>query len=141
MKNRILAVLFIALYVTVLTGCSSSTNSLVGNPTEGTSSSYEKITGSKVKELINQNKNITILDVRTEEEYKAGHIEGSLLIPYDEISKKAENILKDKSSTIIVYCHSGRRSAIAAQTLSELGYSNIYDLGGISNWNYGVIAN
>ena len=140
MKNRILAILFIVTYITALTGCSSNTNSFVANSTETNSSHYEKITDQQIKEMIDQNMNITILDVRTKEEYNTGHIEGSLLIPYDEISKKADNILKDKSSTIIVYCHSGRRSAIAAQTLSELGYSNIYDLGAISNWNYGVVT-
>jgi rhodanese-related sulfurtransferase len=81
-----------------------------------------------------------ILDVRTPEEYEEGHIEGAILIPDNEITAKAEELLSDKNATILVYCRSGRRSALAAQALSELGYNKIYDFGGIIDWPYDVVV-
>jgi len=57
-------------------------------------------------------------------------------MPYGEITERAENELPDKEQTILVYCRSGRRSAIAAQTLTELGYTNVKDFGGIIDWTY-----
>ena len=93
------------------------------------SGSYQQITASQVKERLDKGDKITVIDVRTPDEYAAGHIPGSLLIPFDEIKVNTE---------IVVYCRSGRRSAIAADTLISLGYAKIYDLGAISSWTYGL---
>ena len=79
-----------------------------------------------------------LLDVRTPDEYAAGHIPGSLLIPFDEIKVKSDQLPQDKNTEIVVYCRSGRRSAIAAETLISLGYAKIYDLGAVSSWTYGL---
>ena len=79
-----------------------------------------------------------LLDVRTPDEYAAGHIPGSLLIPFDEIKVKSDQLPQNKNTEIVVYCRSGRRSAIAADTLISLGYAKIYDLGAISSWTYGL---
>ncbi len=68
----------------------------------------------------------TIIDVRTEEEYKSGHVKGAINIPYETIDK---NVNLDKEKTIFVYCKSGTRSKIAYTTLKDLGYT-VYDLGG-----------
>ena len=78
--------------------------------------------------------------LRTEEEYNAGHIENAILIPDTSIIDTAESILTDKSATILVYCRSGRRSALAAANLVELGYTNIYDFGGIVDWEYDIVV-
>ena len=90
--------------------------------------------------MIDKNSAITILDVRTEEEFNTGHIDGAILIPDTDILEKAEETLTDKSATILVYCRSGRRSALAAADLVELGYSNVYDFGGIIGWNYDIVT-
>ena len=74
----------------------------------------------------------------TADEYAAGHIPGSLLIPFDEIKVKSDQLPQDKNTEIVVYCRSGRRSAIAADTLISLGYAKIYDLGAVSSWTYGL---
>ena len=79
-----------------------------------------------------------LLDVRTPDEYAAGHIPGSLLIPFDEIKVKSDQLPQNKNTEIVVYCRSGRRSAIAADTLISLGYAKIYDLGAVSSWTYGL---
>ena len=68
----------------------------------------------------------------------AGHIPGSLLIPFDEIKVKSDQLPQNKNTEIVVYCRSGRRSAIAADTLISLGYAKIYDLGAVSSWTYGL---
>lgn len=102
------------------------------------SGSYQQITASQVKERLDKGDKITVIDVRTPDEYAAGHIPGSLLIPFDEIKVKSDQLPQDKNTEIVVYCRSGRRSAIAAETLISLGYAKIYDLGAVSSWTYGL---
>lgn len=130
-KNRIfLATLVILL--ALLTGCSTSKES-------DSSVSYQTISGKEAKDMMDTDNSIIVLDVRTQEEYGDGHIPNSILIPYDQIEAQAPDNLPDKSATILVYCRSGRRSAIASQTLATLGYENIYDFGGINDWDYDVV--
>ncbi|WP_233080572.1 rhodanese-like domain-containing protein [Rheinheimera soli] len=69
------------------------------------------------------------IDVRTAEEYKAGHLEGAINIPYDELEQKITEISADKTADIQLYCRSGRRSGIALETLRSLGYSNATNAG------------
>ena len=80
-----------------------------------------------------------ILDVRTRKEYDQGHIPGAVLIPNTEIEAKAADLLPDKEQLILVYCRSGRRSKLAAQSLADLGYTNIREFGGILDWPYEVV--
>lgn len=81
-----------------------------------------------------QKEKLVLLDVRTQEEFAEGHIAGAVLLPYDEIEEKVANLLPEKDKPIIVYCRSGRRSAIAAKSLRGLGYKDVRDFGGISRW-------
>ena len=69
------------------------------------------------------------IDVRTVEEYNAGHLEGAINIPYDEIEQKIEAVSADKTADIQLYCRSGRRSGIALETLRSLGYSKVTNAG------------
>ncbi len=69
------------------------------------------------------------IDVRTVEEYNAGHLEGAINIPYDEIEQKIQAVAADKTADIQLYCRSGRRSGIALETLRNLGYSNVTNAG------------
>jgi phage shock protein E len=73
-----------------------------------------------------------LIDVRTVEEFDAGHIPGAVLLPYDEIAAKFKE--PDKGRPIVVYCRSGRRSAIAKSTLESMGYANVADFGAYTNW-------
>lgn len=99
---------------------------------------YQLITADQIKEPMDAGEDIIIVDVRTKSEYDAGHIPGSILIPNETIGSKEPAELPDKEAVIVVYCRSGRRSMEAANKLLKLGYKNIYDLGGISNWPYDV---
>ena len=70
-----------------------------------------------------------IIDVRTEVEWKAGHIKDAILIPYDQIKARIAEVTTNKSAHIALYCRSGRRSGIAIKSLQELGYLNVENLG------------
>ena len=74
-----------------------------------------------------------LLDVRSQSEYDENHLESAINIEYTELENKFNDLGYDKETKIIVYCRSGKRSAIAAETLKKMGYLYIYDLGGISN--------
>lgn len=86
-----------------------------------------------------QNENAIILDVRTIDEYKSGHIKDAINIPNETISKDVENVLTDKDATILVYCRSGNRSKQAAKKLARLGYTNVLEFGGINTWRYEIV--
>ena len=99
---------------------------------------YMNITAQEAKEIMDTQTGYVILDTRTQEEFEEGHIPGAILIPYDEVMEKAEEILTDKDQLILVYCRSGRRSKIASEELVKLGYTNVKEFGGIIDWPYEV---
>ena len=88
----------------------------------------------ELQNKLNAEENFVLLDVRTQEEFDAGHIASAILLPYDEIALKAATVLPDKEKEIVLYCRSGRRSAIAKKALVELGYKDVEDFGGINRW-------
>ena len=90
------------------------------------------ISVEEVYEIINNNQDYIILDVRTPEEFKEGHIEGAILIPVSELEGRLDELPKDKP--IITYCKSGGRSGNAAEILVENGFRKVYDMGGILDW-------
>ena len=97
---------------------------------------YVNITAEEAKQIMDSEEGYIILDVRTQEEYNQGHIPGAIVISHEEITEKAAEVLTDKDQLILVYCRSGRRSKIAAEALAELGYTNIKEFGGITDWPY-----
>lgn len=110
--------LFIFIILFLLVGCSSNEDS---NGLISYMDAKEKII----------NEGAVLVDVRTEDEYNSNHIGGAINIPIDSISS-AVSLSKD--NPIIVYCKSGNRSSQALEKLEALGYSNVYDLGSIDNW-------
>ena len=97
------------------------------------------ISAKEAKAMMDAGGVFTILDVRTEDEFQDAHIKGAVLIPVDEIASRAEKKLTDKNAVILVYCASGARSARAAKTLAGMGYTNVYNFGGIMSWPYDVV--
>lgn len=75
-----------------------------------------------------------IVDVRRQDEYDAGHIPGAILIPNESIEKDRPKELPDLDQIILIYCRSGRRSKEASEKLANMGYTNIYEFGGIITW-------
>ena len=99
---------------------------------------YEQITAEEAKKIMDSGEEHIIFDTREQDEFDEGHIPGAILIPYTEIENKAEAMLPDKDKLILVYCRSGRRSKIAAESLSKLGYTNVKEFGGIIDWTYEI---
>lgn len=111
----------------------------VGCASDGSSVTYEQISGAEAKALMDSESGYIIIDARTQEEYDQGHIPGAILIPEYEIADRAEKELPDKDQLILVYCRSGRRSKIAAEELIKLGYTNVKEFGGIIDWKYEIV--
>ena len=78
--------------------------------------------------------------MRTPQEYRERRIPGSILLPDYEIRDRAADVIPDKDARIVVYCRSGRRSAQSAHVLRDMGYENVYDLGGINSWPHETIS-
>ena len=127
-KFRLLCTLF--LLVSLLVSCTLETEPEVAEDSE-----YIRIDAEEAKEMM-ENEDVIIVDVRTEEEFEEQHIEGAILIPDYEIEDLAEEKLPDKEATILVYCRTGRRSENASRALIEMGYTSVYDFGGIVDWDY-----
>jgi len=87
-----------------------------------------------IVKIMNEHKNYVIVDVRTPDEYKEGHIPNAINIPNETINETVYNKLKDKNQLILIYCRSGSRSRQAAYKMQKLGYTNLVDFGGIINW-------
>lgn len=113
--------------------------SSVGQNNSEIKAEYHKISQQEAKTIIDTDKTMTLVDVRTPEEYAQGHIAGSILIPDYDIASLAAKQLPDKQAKILVYCRSGARSQGAAKKLVSMGYTGIYDFGGIMTWQYGTV--
>ena len=120
----------------IIGGADGPTSIIVSE--KGEKAMYEQITAEEAKKIMDSGEEHIILDTREQDEFDEGHIPGAILIPYAEIENKAEAMLPDKDKLILVYCRSGRRSKIAAESLSKLGYTNIKEFGGIIDWTYEI---
>ena len=110
-----------------LTGCAASA-------TLPETNTYRQLTMQEAVELMEKEDNYLILDVRTEQEYAAGHIPGAIVVPNETIGTEEIAQLPDKDQLIMVYCRSGNRSKQASDKLVKLGYTNIVEFGGIIDW-------
>ena len=98
--------------------------------------SYRQISQEEAKEMMDTEE-VIILDVREQDEYDSGHISGAVLLPVGTISEDtAAEVIPEKDSAVLVYCRSGNRSKTAASALAELGYTSVFEFGGINTWPY-----
>jgi len=119
--KQILSVLLALLLL--LTGC--------GGGGQKQEASYRQITQEEAKEMMDTQE-VILLDVREQDEYDGGHIPGAVLLPVGSItSDTAAAVIPKTDSVVLVYCRSGNRSKTAAQALAELGYTGVYEFGGI----------
>lgn len=126
--KRLLPLLFS--FLLLLTGCGA------GGASE--EKGYQQISQEEAKEMMDSQE-VLILDVREQDEYDSGHIPGAVLLPVGSITEEsAAEVIPEKDATVLVYCRSGNRSKTAAKALAELGYTGIYEFGGITTWPYEV---
>ena len=95
---------------------------------------YTRISQEEVRKMMELEDGHVILDVRRQDEYDAGHIPGAILIPNESIGTEQPEELPEPNQIILIYCRSGNRSKQAAQKLFDMGYTNIYEFGGINEW-------
>ncbi len=103
----------------------------------GTTTS-NRIAPAMVQDMLANREDFVLLDVRTHPEHVSGHIPGSTLLTLDELPSRTAKVLQDQNKPIVVYCHSGARSAQAARILGKMGYADVRDLGGIMFWPFQV---
>ena len=137
-KKIILTVTVIILTAAVLAGCIQKTNKEQTEATQVNIGTYYQISQDEAKRIMDEESDYIIVDAREQSEYDEGHIKGAIVIPYTEIKQKAEELLPNKTQLILVYCRSGRRSKIAAQSLANIGYKNVKEFGGIIDWQYEI---
>ncbi len=118
----------VAAILLVLCGCG-------GTKVENT---YQQISQEEAKNRMDTS-NVIVLDVREQEEYDTGHIPGAVLLPVGTICEDtAAAVIPEKDSEVLVYCRSGNRSKTASQALADLGYTHVFEFGGINTWPYEV---
>ena len=137
-KKIILTVTVIILTAAVLEGCIQKTNKEQTEATQVNIGTYYQISQDEAKRIMDEESDYIIVDAREQSEYDEGHIKGAIVIPYTEIEQKAEELLPNKTQLILVYCRSGRRSKIAAQSLANMGYKNVKEFGRIIDWQYEI---
>ena len=99
---------------------------------------YQQISQDEAKEMMDSQE-VVILDVREQDEFDSGHIAGAVLLPVGSISEAtAVEVIPKKDSVVLVYCRSGNRSKTASEKLVELGYTKVYEFGGINTWPYEI---
>lgn len=116
----------------------TSPDSMDAQTTQG-ESVYHKISAEEAKAMMDKG-GVTVVDVRREDEYAAGHIPGSILVPNEGIRDTQPEELPDLDAVLLVHCRTGVRSKQASDKLLEIGYKNVYDFGGIVDWPYETVT-
>ncbi|MEI8237856.1 MAG: rhodanese-like domain-containing protein [Actinomycetota bacterium] len=125
--RRILSAALLA--VLLLVGCGTSASS------SPAASATTAVTPAEGKQLIDSmGASLTVIDVRTPAEYAAGHLANALNLDLEGGMFSKGIATLTKGAAYMVYCHSGRRSAIAASTMAAAGFTKVYDLGGVAAW-------
>lgn len=141
---------FACLFAAVLTGCAGSANSVASSDASSASASaassdttsaarpaalFQSISQEDAKSMMDAG-GVTVVDVRTAAEYEIAHIPGAINVDNDTIVDSPPEALDDKDATILVYCRTGVRAKEAAQKLVDMGYTHVYEFGGIATWPY-----
>ena len=134
MKSIILSIILL------LTGCTSAQPPDINTGAGMVQNSYTQITQEQAKEMMSTLNDYIILDVRRHDEFAEGHIPGAICIPNEQINCDSPEALPDYNQTILIYCRSGNRSKQAAQKLASMGYTNVYEFGGIIDWTGDVVT-
>jgi rhodanese-related sulfurtransferase len=115
----------------MFTGCAGASNNQTNT--------YRRITVDEAVNMMAQETDYIILDVRRPDEFAAGHIPNAINVANESIGTAEIPELPDKNQLIMVYCRSGRRSKEASEKLVKLGYTNVKEFGGILDWKYEIV--
>ena len=102
--------------------------------------SYTQISQAEALQMMQEQENYLIVDVRRPDEFDEGHIAGAINVPNEEIADEMPELLPDKDQLLLIYCRSGNRSKEASQKLADMGYTNVYEFGGINTWEGEIVT-
>ena len=122
----LLLILQIAAAIMLLSGCGSA--------------SYKQISQDEAMKMMQEQSDYLIVDVRRPDEFAEGHIAGAVNVPNETIEDEAPDALPDKEQTLLIYCRSGNRSKEASQKLADMGYTNVFEFGGINTWKGEIVT-
>ena len=131
-----MGLLFLASFL-FLTGCASNGQSMDG---PDTARSYQQIDQETAKQMMAQDDGHIVVDVRRPDEYESGHIPGAICIPNESIGTEQPEELPNPGQILLIYCRSGNRSRQAAEKLFQMGYTNVYEFGGIIDWTGEIVT-
>ena len=135
MKMKVVIIIFIVLILIVSILLYFNYN----KSNKSTETKVRYVSMNEIVQIMNENENYIILDVRTMEEFNQGHIPNAICIPNETINENIINELPNKEQLILIYCRSGNRSKQAATKLEKLGYTNLIEFGGIIDWKGEII--
>ncbi len=138
MKRRVLLLIIGALFVMGLFGCANRDQVMDGDGMFQTGQ-YVQISQEEAARMMEADDGHVIVDVRREDEFARAHIPGAILIPNESIIDTPPVELPDYDQIILVYCRTGRRSKEAAQKLADMGYTNVFEFGGITDWTGDIV--
>ena len=138
-RTRIKLILLVV-FAMCLTACGKKQSDSGEADVDSSGRSYVQIDQETAKEMMMREDDHVIVDVRRQDEYDAGHIPGAILIPNESIDKEQPDELPDLNQIILVYCRSGNRSKQASQKLADMGYTNVYEFGGINMWDGEIVT-
>ena len=133
MMKKYMNLFLIVFVIFVLAGCSNNKTNNTEN-LESKKNSYTQISMEEAVKMMEEESDYIILDVRRPDEYAEKHIPNAINVPNETIGKDEISELPNKEQLILVYCRSGNRSKQASEKLVKLGYTNIYEFGGINDW-------
>ena len=137
MKKKYVAIA-IVLALLLMGGCGSNKEQIADG--DGMVNSYHQISQDEAKSIMESDDGHVIVDVRRQDEFDEGHIPGAICIPNESIIDTQPEELPDLDQIILVYCRSGRRSKEASQKLFDMGYTNVFEFGGIIDWTGEVVT-
>ena len=133
MRKYMVLILAIMMVLGVV-GCDNGTNATATQAQTEQEASYIQISMDEAVVMMEEETDYIILDVRTPEEFAEKHIPNAINIPNEVIGEEEIPELPQKDQVILVYCRSGNRSKQASKKLAELGYTKVYEFGGINSW-------
>lgn len=131
-SNKMLTLLaVIATFILVMVtaaGCSSN------GPT------YKQISQDEAMQMMQDETDYLIVDVRRPDEFAEAHIAGAINVPNEGITDEMPEELPDTDQILLIYCRTGNRSKEASRKLADIGYSNVYEFGGIETWKGEIVT-
>lgn len=126
------------LLILLLVSCTQPIASQTETSSDQASLSYGDITGEQLESLIGQTE-VQIVDVRSPEEFAAGHVEGAINIPVEQFQTQFEDLKLDPEQAIAIYCRSSNRSSVVYQILTKAGFDKVYHAPGVANYSYNLV--